>query len=61
MGKKGKMQAHEDELISVSKKDDKEQDSEQERWWRLWDVSANCKEIGNIDCDGGFITTSRLL
>jgi hypothetical protein len=22
------------------------------RWWRLWDVSANCKEIGHIDCDG---------
>lgn len=29
-------------------------------WWRLWEVGAECKEIGAMDCYGVSIGTERL-
>ena len=29
-----------------------EADEEREGWWRLWDVGADCKEIGGMECYG---------
>ena len=52
LDKKGKMQAVENAWSEIVEEEKDEVALRQARWWRLWDVSANCKEIGNIDCDG---------
>ena len=29
-----------------------------ERWWKLWEVSAACKDIGGMECYGGSLLVS---
>ena len=29
-----------------------EGDEDWENWWRVWDVGADCKEIGGMECYG---------
>jgi hypothetical protein len=48
---------------SVDEKDEKETRKGSEGWWRLWDVRADCKEIGTMECYGEFrpITCRKML
>ena len=52
-------EADENEKRLVGRKGWKARAKEDERWWRLWDVSADCKEIGGMECYGRFTDLPR--
>ena len=37
-----------------------EKDKDQSRWWRLWDVSANCTDIGNLHTQSELIRQANI-
>lgn len=57
MMRKGKTKLLEEEWMCASDEkkpleQDVQIDKDSGRWFRIWDVSADCKEIGNMECYG---------
>lgn len=43
-----------DPAVSVSKAHKHRPTEHEEGWWKLWDVSADCREIGGMECYDGY-------